>query len=413
MPKTFNKDLQYYKFCFYGFLKNLQFFEPFLLLFFLEKGINFLQIGILYSVREIIRNIFEIPSGIAADFFGRRRTMIASFAIYIASFTILYLSTNYGLLILGIGIFAIADAFRTGTHKAMIFEYLKLKGWEDQKVHYYGHTRSFSQLGSAFSAIIAAVLVFYTKNYSSIFLYSTIPYILDLLLMISYPKELDGTNNYKDLNLSSAFKSTIKDFITSFKNVRILKAMASISLFSSYYKVVKDYLQPIVKTLALSTPFLISYEPNQRSAMVIGIVYFTIFLLTTFSARSSGRLSEKFSSLGRALNISLIIGFIIGIISSLFYIGNFTLFAIIIFIGIFMIENIRKPIGIAYITEEMNSNVLASVLSAQSQADTLIAALLAPLFGFFADLISLPYAMIIISTLLLLMAPLIRLTKKG
>ncbi len=33
--KTFNKDLQFYKFCAYGFLKNLRFFEPFLMLFFL------------------------------------------------------------------------------------------------------------------------------------------------------------------------------------------------------------------------------------------------------------------------------------------------------------------------------------------------------------------------------------------
>ena len=324
----------------------------------------------------------------------------------------MYLSTSYGLLIIGVSIFAIADAFRTGTHKAMIFEYLKIKEWEEQKVHYYGHTRSFSQLGSAFSAIIAAVLVFYTKSYSSIFLYSTIPYILDLLLMITYPKELDGTNKHKDLKLRLAFRSTMKDFITSFKNTRILKTMASISLFSSYFKVVKDYLQPIVKTLALSTPILISFEPDQRSAMVIGIVYFTIFLLTSISARHSGRISDKFISLDRALNVSLIIGLLIGIICSLFYITNFTFVAIIVFVGIFMVENIRKPIGIAYITEELNSNVLASVLSAQSQADTLIAALLAPLFGLSADLIGLPYAMILISLLLLLVVPFIKLGKK-
>ncbi len=55
---TFIKDRQYYKFCFYGFLKNLRFFEAFLLLFFLESGLTFLQIGWLYAVREISRNLF-------------------------------------------------------------------------------------------------------------------------------------------------------------------------------------------------------------------------------------------------------------------------------------------------------------------------------------------------------------------
>ena len=61
MPaNTFNKDLQFYKFCSYGFLKNLRFFEPFLMLFFIEKGLSYLQIGVLYSIREIGVNILEI-----------------------------------------------------------------------------------------------------------------------------------------------------------------------------------------------------------------------------------------------------------------------------------------------------------------------------------------------------------------
>ena len=63
----FKKDIQYYKFCAYGFLKNLRFFEPFLILFFLDKDITFLQIGILYTLRELTRNIFEVPAGVATS----------------------------------------------------------------------------------------------------------------------------------------------------------------------------------------------------------------------------------------------------------------------------------------------------------------------------------------------------------
>ena len=40
----------------------------------------------------------------------------------------------------------------------MIFEYLKIKGWTEQKVHYYGHTRSYSQIGSAISSLIAGFI---------------------------------------------------------------------------------------------------------------------------------------------------------------------------------------------------------------------------------------------------------------
>jgi hypothetical protein len=82
------KNLQYYKFCIYGFLKNLRFFDPFIILFFREMGFSFLQIGILFSIREIATGILEIPTGFFADSYGRKLSMILAFASYIFSFMI-------------------------------------------------------------------------------------------------------------------------------------------------------------------------------------------------------------------------------------------------------------------------------------------------------------------------------------
>ena len=52
-------DGQIRKFCAYGFLKNLQFFDPFLIFFFREAGLSFLQIGTLFSLREVVTNIMR------------------------------------------------------------------------------------------------------------------------------------------------------------------------------------------------------------------------------------------------------------------------------------------------------------------------------------------------------------------
>ena len=67
------KNRQFYQFCAYGFLKNLRFFDPFLLLFFLSRGFDYFDIGMLYAIRETGFIITEIPSGIFADTFGRKR----------------------------------------------------------------------------------------------------------------------------------------------------------------------------------------------------------------------------------------------------------------------------------------------------------------------------------------------------
>ena len=65
--------------------------------------------------------------------------------------------------------FALGESFRSGTHKAMIMEYLKLNSMADRKVAYYGRTRGWAQLGSALSALISAALVFFTGSFRSVF----------------------------------------------------------------------------------------------------------------------------------------------------------------------------------------------------------------------------------------------------
>ena len=402
----FKKDLQYYKFCLYGFLKNLRFFEPFLVLFFLENNLSFLQIGFLYSVREIGRNLLEIPAGIISDSLGRKRTMIASFSLYIFSFSVFFYSYSYAGFIWGMIFYSLGDAFRTGTHKAMIFDYLSIKGWQDQKVHYYGHTRSFSQLGSAVSVLIAASLVFFTGSIRMIFLFSVIPCLLDLLLIISYPKSLNGTT----LQFSSGhFRKNIREVLSGFaaaiKQKQVLKAISNLSLHTGYYRAIKDYLQPVLNTLALSLPFFLALSDQKRSSLLIGLVYFVIFLCTSFAARNAGKFAGKFRNIRIPMNITLLAGLISGVICGLFFSGGILIASVIFFILIYIIENLRKPTGVAYVAESIDKKVLASALSVESQAHSLIGAGLAPVIGYFADLAGIGIAILIVSVVIFLMVP--------
>ena len=151
-----------------------------------------MQIGFLYSIRDIANNILEIPTGVFADTFGRRKAMVLAFWLTLSRFIIFFAFEGFPIYALAMVVFAFGEAFRSGTHKALILEYLNLNDMLDQKVAYYGRTRGASQLGSAFNALIAAGLLFYTGDYRAMFLATTIPYILDLFNLATYPKELDG-----------------------------------------------------------------------------------------------------------------------------------------------------------------------------------------------------------------------------
>ena len=411
--RYFKKDLQYYKFCFYGLLKNLRLFEPFIILFFLENGLTFLQIGVLYSIREITRNVFEIPAGIISDSLGRKKTMIASFGLYIVSFVTYYFAQSYGIFIVAMIIYSFGDAFRTGTHKAMIFDYLKMNNWEDQKVYYYGYTRSWSQFGSAISALVAGFIVFFSGSYRMIFIYSALPYVLDLILIASYPKELNGqVAGFSQKRISERFRDVSRDFFSTLFNRRSLKSIANLSMFTGYYKAVKDYLQPVLQSLAIGIPILIVWEEKQRTAIIIGIIYFFIYMLTSFSSRKSGSFGARFKFIFIPLNITLLGGFIFGLMSGILFEYQLIIIAVIAYIIIYLVENLRKPIGISYITENIDNRILATVLSAESQAHALVAAIIAPIIGFLADRLGVGYALAIISVLMIILAPVYMARKK-
>ncbi|PKP47125.1 MAG: MFS transporter [Bacteroidetes bacterium HGW-Bacteroidetes-11] len=409
MTISYQKDRQYYKFCAYGFFKNLKFFEPFLVLFLLSKGLSFLQIGTLYAIREITINIFEIPTGVLADSLGRRRSMMSAFLFYIVSFVVFYFSSSYWWFVAAMLFYAYGDAFRTGTHKAMIFEYLKINGWQDQKVHYYGHTRSWSQKGSAVSAVLAAAIVFISSDYRYVFLFSLIPYLIDLWLLSTYPKVLDGRRvGFNKGKIIESFRSTIRDFISSFRNAGMLRVVMSQAVYSGYYKAVKDYLQPVVKTFALSLPFFMYLETGQRSALMIGLIYSIIYFSTSYTARNAGRYASRFKNLSQPMNITMIAGLLVGAISGLLFYQSFYLAAIVFYAVIFLIENLRKPIGISLVADRLEKDVLATALSAESQAETLVAAMIAPLLGFAADKWGVGAALMMVSLLLIVLMPLYR-----
>ncbi len=400
------KDRQYFKFGLYGFFKNLRFFENFLILFFLEKGIDYVKIGFLYSIREITIIVLEIPSGLIADAIGRRKTMIGAFILYITSFIIFYYSNHFGLLMISMLFFAFGDAFRSGVHKAMIFHYLKITGQAGQKVNYYGHTRSWSQTGSAISSLIAAFAVFYYGSYRIIFAATIVPYLFDMFLIISYPGYLDGEiKPLEAYTLKQKFGLVLSRFGQSFKNPVLLRSLTNLSLYTGYYKAIKDYLQPVIMAFALSVPLFSNMASKRKTALFVGLFYFVIYLLTAWMSRISGKFNNKFKHSALPMNITFITGLIAGIALGMLYDNSYFFAATFGFLIIMMIENLRKPIGIAYIANHSDKRISASILSAESQAKSLFAAIIAPVAGFFADRFNPGKAVLYVSILLLLLAP--------
>lgn len=393
------KDKQFYKFCGYGFLKNLRFFDAFFILFLIEKGLSFTQIGILYAIREIVVNIVEIPSGLFADTFGRKNSLIGSFIFYICSFVVFFISGSFWLFMIAFILYGVADAFRSGTHKAMIMDYLKIQEWEDQKINYYGHTRSCSQKGSALSALVAGILVFYYGSYQMVFLFSIIPYLLNLVLIFSYPKELNHSIAKNKAARTFDFIQTFKSFVRNIKQPNVLQIVNSSALHSAYQRAIKDYIQPLMLQVAILIPFLVNMDMKKKSGLVVGIIYFIIFLLTSQASKMASQVDKKIKN--KTSFVTLLYGFFFGLISGILFYYEFWIISLVFFVGIFLVENIRKPVLTGMLADNVPNEILTSVISAESLWKTLMTAILAITFGFIADYFGIGLALGIISGFLL------------
>lgn len=390
-----------FRFSLYGFLKNQRYYDAFLILAFREKGLSFFQIGILIGFREVCTNLFEIPSGAVADLYGRRRAMIFSFVAYIASFATFAMSEALFLLFGGMFFFGLGDAFRSGTHKAMIFDWLRQQGRADEKTKIYGYTRSWSQMGSAVSVLIAGALVFYRGNFTDIFWFSIVPYAFNIVNFFGYPAALDGDRKSEfSLKTVTALLGKALKLSVQFPPLRrlVFEGMG----FEGMFKASKDYLQPILKQTAIAMPLLLMHDESKRAALLVGGVYFALYFLSSFASRNSHKVTEwRGSDEGAARALWWVnLGLYALLIPALWFSTYPAIIAL--FVGLAILQNFWRPGLISRFNAQSTPEMSATVLSIEAQAKSLATIVLAPSLGWLVDVVGGFWPVGVIGTLIAL-----------
>ena len=390
-----------FRFSLYGFLKNQRYYDAFLILAFREKGLSFFQIGILIGFREVCTNLFEIPSGAVADLHGRRRAMIFSFVAYIASFATFAMSEALFLLFGGMFFFGLGDAFRSGTHKAMIFDWLRQQGRADEKTKIYGYTRSWSQMGSAVSVLIAGALVFYRGNFTDIFWFSIVPYAFNIVNFFGYPAALDGDRKSEfSLKTVTALLGKALKLSVQFPPLRrlVFEGMG----FEGMFKASKDYLQPILKQTAIAMPLLLTLDESKRAALLVAGVYFALYFLSSFASRNSHKVTEwQGSDEGAARVLWWVnLGLYALLIPALWF--NTYPAIIALFVGLAILQNFWRPGLISRFNAQSTPEMSATVLSIEAQSKSLATIVLAPSLGWLVDVVDGFWPVGVIGTLIAL-----------
>lgn len=367
------------------------------MLVFIDRGLSFFSIGLLIACRDLTVNLLEIPSGAIADSCGRRGAMIVSFVAYIASFVVLGGSSNLFWLFAGMFLYGVGDTFRTGTHKAMIFQWLRLNDRADERTKIYGLTRSWSQIGSAVSGLIAAGFILISGSYEYVFYFAIIPYALNLVNFAGYPAELDGEHD-RSVSMAATLERLKRTLGRALTQPRLRHLVVESMGWGGFFAATKDYLQPVLQSAAIGgIVFFLEQEMAGKStatgwlneprttALLIGPVYASLFLMSAWASRNSHCLvdwlgSEMTASKQLWLGSGAVF-VVVGVSGGLGWI------AVLIpaLVCLHVLNNVWRPILVSRFDLLASADEGATVMSIESQAQRAATFLLAPSVGWAID----------------------------
>jgi len=350
----------------FGFLRDFSLFSAVLIPFYTQWGdISLTQVQILQSWFMLWIFILEIPTGIIADYLGRKYSM-AMGAVVISIAALIYGSVpSFQIFLIGEFFFAMAIALMSGADSALLYDTLKQEGREDDSKKIFGRARSFTLLGIFISAPLGGFIAS-KLGLNSPMLFSAFPFLLAAIVAWTI-KEPENKNKTSE---SKRYLIIAKKGLSYFQHHPTLRLLAldAIVVASAAYFVIWLY-QPLLTNL--NVPI---YYFGWFHAFLVGI---EILISSNFvrleKLFGSGKKYFRFTAMVTALSFFL----------AALHPNLFTITLLIIFAGGFGLT--RLDLMNAYMNKHIPSEQRATILSSISMFRRLALVFLNPIIGFTAD----------------------------
>lgn len=195
-----------------------------------SRGYSLVEIAIAETIFHMVSLIFEIPSGVLADVFGRKRMMIVSTIMGMVSDIIMIFSGNLFMVCLSIAFRALSYNFSSGSGDALAYDSLKLVNMESRFERYESYQLIIYRLCSGISTLCAgfALTIGYRIAYGTSFITGTIQIIILLSL-----HEICTENLKKDIG-EKIGRKIIACFKESFAFLKEMRKCIGLMLCNSF-----------------------------------------------------------------------------------------------------------------------------------------------------------------------------------
>jgi MFS family permease len=394
------------RFCLYSVLKNLRFADPFLFLFLLDLDYSYATIGMLLGFERLVLALLEIPSGVLADYWGRRRSVAACFLFYAASFTVFPFAAEQAeparlaWLYAAAALFGLGEAFRTGGHKAIMLDWLDSRGESHRATHVIAVTRSFSKGSAAAAAVAGGGMIWLTERYDAAFLLSAAAAGAGFVLMLTYPRHLEGEHARAGVGRKGGEPlRLLPRFGRLAAAAGVLPLFLQSVVFESQSRMLlKYYLQPFLRE---------GLEARGLAILGAGALWVGINeLLREGAGGVAARMAPGYEARSRgphrALQRAYAAMVVLSLAMGLCQLRGWLLAGLLVLLLATMLQNLRRPVFVGAFNRVMDKPHRATTLSIESQSRSMLAAALLPITGWTADRWGLDAVFPVITAVLLL-----------
>jgi len=359
------------------------------------------------TVLELACFLFEIPTGIVADLYSRRLSVIIGLGLIGAGFILEGAIPVYIVVLLSQVIWGVGATFLSGADDAWIADEI---GEENLDKTYLRGTQIgqiFSLIGILVSAIIGSIIL----NLPML-LGGGLFIALALFLALYMPENGFEPIPLEDKNTWQKMGHTFYEGMKFIKGKPILLVILTISLLYGLYSEGIDRLWNAHFLESFPFPTILQLKP----VVWFGAISSCAMILSILAVEIIKRRMDKTGRLEKVwllmvVNLLLVMSIIVFGMA-----GNFTL-ALMAYWASYIVRTVNGPIYRAWMNQNIESKVRATVLSTVGQADAFGQILGGPIIGVIAYKASISKAIIvagiILSPVILLLLYVLKRTKKG
>ena len=330
------------------FFRSLTFFLPIWILFFQSRGLSLADIGFVATGTYIASFLLEYPTGIFADKYGRKLSIIISVLLSLVAIILevtAYSKIQFFIAALFVGA---SWAFVSGAREALIYDELKQKKLEKYNSKVLGSLDTVSALGGITSASLGSIF-FVWKNTLPYWL-TACAYVLTFIFFI-----LIKEAKYKQKGASAySFGNFIEGMKLVFRNP-VLKSLLLLFIPLFFFEEAwYNAQQPILVGIGLPIAFL-------------GVYYALKAVFVAAGGIALPRLLEKFNH-KILLFVVIVAEFLVWV-----FLGSNNLYLVIVFAYFLILcHQLWNYIDADIIHEHIPSHIRATTISGRQMLISLI-----------------------------------------